>query len=273
MILRRDTLQTRSARRPSPALIVAMTALVVALAGTATALPGKNNVDKNDLKKGAVTKKAIKKGAVTKKAIKANAVTTKAIQEGAVTTEKLAAQDPIHFVGAAGEPPFGNGGEGDCIWRNFSSADLSGQPSPFTDAGFFKDSFGVVHLSGPALAEDGPGGDAICDDQQDAVIYTLPEGYRPTNAITVPIVVAGDPDPDNIGQILIGGDQSITVGATTIPAGIVAVSPAVDDFTNLSLEGVTFRVAGPGNAAAQTSAGDAGGSGGSSSGEGLLGLP
>jgi hypothetical protein len=37
--------------RPSPALIVALIALVAALAGSAVALPGKNKVDKNDIKK------------------------------------------------------------------------------------------------------------------------------------------------------------------------------------------------------------------------------
>jgi hypothetical protein len=70
---------------------VSVIALVLALAGSAIALPGKGSVDKNDLAKGAVTKKAIKKGAVTKKAIKANAVTTPAIADASVTAAKLAA--------------------------------------------------------------------------------------------------------------------------------------------------------------------------------------
>jgi hypothetical protein len=41
-------------RRPSPALIVAIVALVAALAGTAVALPGKNSVKGNDIAKNAV---------------------------------------------------------------------------------------------------------------------------------------------------------------------------------------------------------------------------
>ena len=53
-----------SGRRPSPAMLVAVIALVAALAGTATALPGKNTVDKNDIKKNAVKSKQIKKGQV-----------------------------------------------------------------------------------------------------------------------------------------------------------------------------------------------------------------
>ncbi len=81
---------SKSNRIPSPGLLVGVIALVLALAGSAVALPGKGSVDKNDLAKGAVTKKAIKKGAVTKKALAANAVATSALADGAVTTPKLA---------------------------------------------------------------------------------------------------------------------------------------------------------------------------------------
>jgi hypothetical protein len=41
-------------RRPSPALIVAVVALIAAVTGTAVALPGKRAVDKNDLRKNVV---------------------------------------------------------------------------------------------------------------------------------------------------------------------------------------------------------------------------
>lgn len=76
--------------RFSPALIVSFIALVMAMAGSAIALPGKGSVDKNDFAKGSVTKKAIKKGAITGKAIKAGAVGTPAIADGSVTDVKLA---------------------------------------------------------------------------------------------------------------------------------------------------------------------------------------
>jgi hypothetical protein len=42
------------ASRPSPALVVAFLALLVALGGTASALSGKNSIDNNDLKKNSV---------------------------------------------------------------------------------------------------------------------------------------------------------------------------------------------------------------------------
>jgi hypothetical protein len=51
--------------RPSPALIVALIALVAALAGSAVALPGKNKVDKNDIKKNAIQGKQVKNDTLT----------------------------------------------------------------------------------------------------------------------------------------------------------------------------------------------------------------
>ena len=51
--------------RPSPALIVAIIALIAALAGGAVALPGKNKVDKNDIKRNAVKGKQVKDNALT----------------------------------------------------------------------------------------------------------------------------------------------------------------------------------------------------------------
>jgi hypothetical protein len=55
-----------SGRRPSPSLVISIAALVVALAGTAVALPGKKLIDKNDLKKNVVKTKTIKNSAVTR---------------------------------------------------------------------------------------------------------------------------------------------------------------------------------------------------------------
>jgi hypothetical protein len=49
-----------AAGRPSPSLVVSCVALIVALAGTAVALPGKKVIDKNDLKKNVVKSKNIK---------------------------------------------------------------------------------------------------------------------------------------------------------------------------------------------------------------------
>jgi len=74
----------------NPGTLVAVVALVFALAGSAIALPGKNNVDKNDIKKGAVKAKAIKKGAVKRAKIANNAVDSSKIADGSVAEVDLA---------------------------------------------------------------------------------------------------------------------------------------------------------------------------------------
>ncbi len=91
-----------SKSRPSPAMIVAMAALVMAMSGAAIALPGKGKVQTNDLKNGSVTKKKIAKGAVGSaqiigKSIKGNrlkdgAVKSKQLAENAVSNKKVEAQ-------------------------------------------------------------------------------------------------------------------------------------------------------------------------------------
>ena len=78
--------------RPSPALIVAMIALVAALAGTASALPGSNQVDKDDLRTGSVGGRAIQPGAVNNHKLKDGAVTDVKISDGSVITPKIADQ-------------------------------------------------------------------------------------------------------------------------------------------------------------------------------------
>jgi hypothetical protein len=77
-------------RLPSPGLVVAIAALVAALAGTAVALPGKNSVDGNDLRRAVVKTKNIKNGAVTTAKIRAGAVRTARIGDNAVNSAKLA---------------------------------------------------------------------------------------------------------------------------------------------------------------------------------------
>jgi hypothetical protein len=76
--------------RLSPALIVAVIALVAALAGSAVALPGKNKVDKNDIQKAAVRTKALKDAAVTEPKLANGSVTTAKLGGAAVDSGKLA---------------------------------------------------------------------------------------------------------------------------------------------------------------------------------------
>jgi hypothetical protein len=220
-----------SPTRPSPALIVALIALVAALAGTATALPGKGSVDKNDLAKGSVTKKAIKKGAVTKKAIKKKAVTAKAIADGAVTDAKIAAHELPHIVGGPGEPAFGDGGEGDCVWQNAGTTTVG--VTGANPVGFYKDQLGFVHLQGIAVAEDGPGGDGVCDftdpnEIEDGTVFTLPTEYAPAGLYF---------DVSVITIQLVTPVQGSTLGGDPVPGGVVFADEVA------LLEGVAFEPA------------------------------
>jgi len=52
-------------RRPSGSMLVAFLALAVAIGGTASALPGKKSVDKNDLKPNVVKSKNVKNDVLT----------------------------------------------------------------------------------------------------------------------------------------------------------------------------------------------------------------
>ena len=81
---------TRIRRKPSPALIVAILALIVAMAGGAyaAALP-KNSVGPKQLKKNAVKTGKIVNGAVTSDKIANSAVTSGKIADKAVTSGKF----------------------------------------------------------------------------------------------------------------------------------------------------------------------------------------
>lgn len=87
-------------RRHLQSHVVAYVALFVALSGSALALPGKNSVKSNDIKRGAVKGRAIAEGAVKRAKIRDAAVTAPklsaaavsgaALADSAVTTPKLA---------------------------------------------------------------------------------------------------------------------------------------------------------------------------------------
>jgi hypothetical protein len=85
-------IRTKSTRRrlPAPGLVVAIVALVAALAGSAVALPGKNSVDGNDLRRGVVKTKNIKKNAVTRSKIKPGAVNGSRVADESLTGADVA---------------------------------------------------------------------------------------------------------------------------------------------------------------------------------------
>jgi hypothetical protein len=76
-------------RRPSPAMVVALVALSVALAGTATALPGRNTVRKDDIARAAVRTQHIYSKAVRTKHIRARNVTRSKIARRAINSDLI----------------------------------------------------------------------------------------------------------------------------------------------------------------------------------------
>jgi hypothetical protein len=143
--------------------------------------------------------------------------------------------EAFHKVGANGQPPLGNGGQGDCQW---------GAPRPETitiqgvnPPAFYRDLAGVVHLVGVAEAVDAAGGDGHCGDDdavEDLVVFRLPVGYRPEN-----VEIAS-----GAGQmVLIVPDEGVAIGGEPVPPG--AVVP-INGFGFTVLDGIDFRAAGAG---------------------------
>jgi hypothetical protein len=158
----------RKLRAPSPALVISLIALFVALGGTtyaATSLPA-NSVGTKQIKNKSVTAAKIARGVRVKNATNATtaqnatfaktAQSANALQGYPASYFALSAIEPAHVVGAASQPAFQNG------W----SASLDAADEALS---FYKDGFGIVHLQGSAAKVSPSTG----------TIFTLPSGYRP----------------------------------------------------------------------------------------------
>jgi hypothetical protein len=188
-------------RRPSPALVISVLALVIALTGTAFAAGlGKNSVGSKQLKKNSVTTAKLKKGAVTAAKVKNGTLTGKQINltklgtvPTAQTANTLAPHEATHLVGNPGEPGFLSGS------KNLASAPEAFNIAP---ASFVKDHDGFVHLDGGAAAGE--------EGSVPGAIFQLPAGFRPT-AGTVEIYPGTEP---------LGGDPVFVFGSNTMVSGL-----------------------------------------------------
>jgi hypothetical protein len=100
--------------RRSPGVVIGVVALVLAMAGGAVALPGKNSVKSNDIAKNAVKSKHVK--SIKSADISANAVGADAIGAGAVGASELA-------DGSVSTAKLGNG----AVTEAKLSADVAGE--------------------------------------------------------------------------------------------------------------------------------------------------
>ena len=162
-------------------------------------------------------------GAVDSAAFAASATAPNADKlDGKDSTDFLAAPgEGWHFVGAAGEPSFPTASgapnlDGACAggansWANYGDG--------YTRAAFFRDSMGMVHLSGLVK-----GGQLKC------AIFQLPLGYRPEERTIVPVLVS----PDVVGRL------DIAQGGLGGVSGVVVPRATGGNNTYVSLAGISF---------------------------------
>jgi hypothetical protein len=202
----------RKLRAPSPALVISLIALFVALGGTtyaATSLPA-GSVGTKQLKNGAVTASKIHHGIKVSNATNATTAQNATFAATARNANALggypasyfalSAIEPAHVVGAASQPPFQNG------WSsNLDPADEG--------LSFYKDSWGIVHLQGSAGNVNPSTG----------TIFTLPAGYRPAKDLYLSVF----------------GSNGTQAAVQITSAGAVNVFGASETF--IGLTNVTFR--------------------------------
>jgi hypothetical protein len=175
----------------------------------------KNSVGSRQLKKNSVTASKIKNGAITGAKVQASTlgVVPAAASAGSAATAATAATaktagdsnalggapasayaktqlEATHFVGEAGQPGF----ESTC--KNVGSE--------FEGAGFYKDSFGIVHLVGDITG---------CPSGFFVRLFTLPPGFRPSGRLLY-TVGAGE---TKVGELRIEPNGQIEVFSSTEP--------------------------------------------------------
>ena len=234
--------------RPSPAMVVACTALTIALGGTGYAalrLP-RNSVGTKQLRNGSVSNRKLARGAVTGSKVARNSLTGTQINEAtlglvpkassavsashavsadiatnataaanatnATTAQDLAAPSDFHTVGATGEPAFQHS------WQNSTST----LDYPL---GFYKDREGVVHLRG-----------RIIDGMPNNTIFQLPPGYRPPSGKYVTAPAACECNTAQTTIIVVEGSGF----APTADGSVTMLNGSLATGNSLWLDGISF---------------------------------
>jgi len=254
-------------RKPSPAMIVALAALFVALSGVGVAASGGNFILGQS--NSATTNTALSAPVAGGKALQltntdtSNAASTAlgltvaanhapftvntGIKVANLNSDRLDGFDSAAFARAAKPPWTLIGGTTrsdtltpgkfvcfpdfyavyDVCWRNFANGTST--------AAYTKDAFGFVHLKGVVqcvrggyTADPNPCEVATPDN----VIFVLPTGYRPAETSVFPSASneTATPDKDTFARIDISADGNV-----------VAITGTPTSF--MSLDGITFRVA------------------------------
>jgi hypothetical protein len=198
----------------------------------------KNSVSSSTIKNGQVKTKDLAKNAVVSSKIKNGQVSSADVRDGSVGSADVAPAEGFHLVGQPGEPSFGNGGQNDCIWSNYSNPGFA-SPGTLNPVSFYKDPYGRVHLAGFAVATNGPGGDGMCGgtDHDDGFVFVLPPAYRPAHVEALPSAST------SVGFFYLGASTDKALSGIPLPAGAVQAAPS----GIAVLDGATFRAVGPGN--------------------------
>jgi hypothetical protein len=126
----------------------------------------------------------------------------------------------VHVVGAAGEPAYQNG------WMGYGA--------PFGKASFYKDSSGVVHLTGLTCSESSQDA-TVCTSSTliggTVPIFTVPVGFRPASQLL-------------FTTFSYGGNNYLHTRIDVTTAGVVELISPPDGGENwVSFDGISFLAA------------------------------
>jgi hypothetical protein len=233
-------------RYPTPAMLIALIALVFAMTGAAVALPGHKTVKGDDLVDNSVSARAIKNKAVGTTEIADGAVIGSKIGAGAITADKVAdaSISSTKIVdGAVSEAKIlddavtrqkikASAVTGpkvpDLTYEGLTLANGFAAASGFATPSFAQDVEDEIHLRGAASQASGSGG----------FLGALPAGDVPAATVFAPTVCGTTSVPVSAAAT-IATDGSITVTATD-----PAQQSACEDTGAASLDGISFPAGG-----------------------------